>query len=222
MERSAQKQWLLWQLSWIVPGLAATGLFTWLAKSSKSDDLSGPLSVALASSALILGILSFRRDLYGIEIEFSAPRELRRTLRRIGLRLPIVFPIVGAVFCWMMFHKPDIHVTDRVLIVGGQGMRDGTQATIQIPGGLAGRSHLALTPTLTNPLNVGDCVGAAQLTLTPVINGEQRRPVDARPGREARLNISGASDAANLLVTLHEQDSLCTVNLGIGEAALYS
>lgn len=55
-----------------------------------------------------------------------------------------------------------------------------------------------------------------------MIDGEHRQPVSLRPGHEARLDLTGATHQAGVIVILHVQDPFCAVNLGVNQAVLYN
>jgi hypothetical protein len=101
-------------------------------------------------------------------------------------------------------------------------MQNGRQATIQIPGTPPQRRHLSLIPTLTNPAKVGDCVMPAQLDIILMSDGRAGQSVSLRAGHEVRLDLTGVTHQAKVIVTLHVQDISCTVDLGVGEAILYN
>ncbi|MCA1702215.1 MAG: hypothetical protein LC808_02660, partial [Actinobacteria bacterium] len=69
-----------------------------------------------------------------------ASRQGRMGLGALVTALVLVFS--GGVVCWTVLNKPDVPITDRIAVAGGQGMRDGTLATIEIPGTLPQRRHL--------------------------------------------------------------------------------
>ncbi|MGH3939039.1 MAG: hypothetical protein ACRDTG_10480 [Pseudonocardiaceae bacterium] len=210
----------------MLPTLVATfALALWLlAKGSKGNEISGALSLPMTIVATAIGVLMFlyqntpKGDKSG-----APPRSLRRTLRLAALLTGIVMGTGGGVFYWTVIHKTDSPVTDQVSVTDGQGMRDGGQATIQIPGQPPQRRYLAIVLTLTNPAEVGDCVAPAQLNITPVIDGQQQQPFSVRPGDEAKIDLTTVSHRASVLVTLHIPDqSLCRVDLGVSQAVLYN
>ncbi len=215
------------QLSWLLPLLVAIcALTVWLmAIGTKSRDIIPPLSLAMSVLGLVIAVLVF---LYQIDYppaednNVSPPRSLRWRLQLRALLITIVLGGSIGLFYWAVIHRPDIPVTDQVAVSSGQGMQDGGRATIHIPGEPPKRRNLAIIPNLINTASVGDCVKPAQLDLTPVIDGQQRQSVKARPGHEARLDLAGAHHQASVLVTLHTPDLSCRVDLTVDQAVLYN
>lgn len=208
--------WILWILIWFIP-LTVT-VFTlglWLlAKGSKGNEIFGLLLVPM--SIVTLGIIVLLYQISRKIYTSVAP------LRPAALLTSIVLGLGCSLLYWTVIHKTDIPVTDRVVVSSGEGMQNGGQAAIQIPGTPPQRSHLALIPILTNFSKVGDCVNPAQLDVTTVIDGQQRRSVRVRPGHEARLDLTSVTHQASVTVTLHVQDPSCTVDLSVGQAILYN
>ena len=151
----------------------------------------------------------------------SASRQGR--LRLGALVTTLVLAFSGGVVCWTVLNKPDVPITDRIAVAGGQGMRDRTSAIIEIPGTLPQRRHLALTLSLSNPATVGDCVHSARFDVSPVIDGQQWPPITGvRAGRETRIDLIAITHQMSLILDLHVADPSCTVNLGVGKAVLYN
>lgn len=231
---NSQARFLLGQLSWGLPLLTATcTLAVWLlSMGAKGNQIAGTLSLPVSIVGLTMSILAF---LYQTSVTDDdreggrngfPPRRLRRKLRR-RLRLAALLTGValggsGGFFYWTVIHKTDLPVTDQVTASSDQEMQDGGQETIQIPGSPPQRRYLSITPTLINSAKVGDCVGPARLDLTPVIDGQHRMPVSVRPNHEARLDLTGVTRKASVLVTLHTPDSSCRVKLGVDQAVLYN
>jgi hypothetical protein len=223
-ELHPRARFLLKQLIWGIPLLvAACALAVWLlSMGAKGSVIAGTLGLPVGIVGLGIAVLSF---LYQIG-EYTPPGGKNgaspQRLRLVALVTGVVLGVGGGLFYWTVIHKTDIPVTDRVLVFSGEGMHDGEQATIQIPGLPPQRRHLAITPTLINPANVGDCVTPARLNLTPVIDGQQREPISVRPGHEARLDLTGVTHQASVLVALYTPDTSCKIDLGVGQAVLYN
>ena len=197
-----------------------------LAVGSKGSNIIPPLSFAVSVLGLVIAVLVF---LYQIGYHrkrgnnVTSPRSLWRRMQLKALLTTIVLGGSIGLFYWTIIHKPDIPVTDQVAVsTSGQGMQDGGQATIHVPGQPPQRRNLAIIPNLINTATIGDCVKPAQLDLTPVIDGQQRQPVKVRPGHEARLDLAGATHQASVLVILHTPDPSCRVDLGVDQAVLYN
>jgi EmrB/QacA subfamily drug resistance transporter len=147
----------------------------------------------------------------------------RRKLQLAAVATVILLGAGGGIAYWTLNLKPEIPVTDLVVVSNGQGMHDDRQATIQLPGTPPPRRHIVLVLTLTNAASVGDCVNPARLDVTPVIDGQQWPSTDGvQPGREIRLNLTGAVHHTGVVVTLHVPDSSCTVDLQVSRAILYN
>jgi hypothetical protein len=210
--------WVPRQLIWFPPLLVTAFILTlWsAANGSKGNEIPGTLALTMSTVGLVATAL-----LFCISRKQSEP-PIKRLQLGVALFAAISLGACGGFFYWAVIHKTDIPVTDRVAVSGGRGMQNGGQATIQIPGTPPQRRHFALIMTLTNTAQVGDCVNPARLDVTPVIDGEQRQPVSLRPGHEARLDLTGATHQASVIVTLHVQDPFCAVNLGVNQAVLYN
>jgi hypothetical protein len=224
--------WALGQLSWFLAlVVSAFILALWLvSKGSKGNEISGALSLPVSIVGLGITVLLFKisreksepDNNNGREVSAAPPESVRRRLRLAALVTAIGLGVGGGFFYWTVIHKADIPVTDRVVVSGGQGMQNDGRATIQIPGTPPQRSHLALIPTLTNHSPVGDCVNPAQLDITPVIDGQHRPFLSLRSGDEARLDLTGVTHQASVIVALHEQDPFCMVDLDVDQAVLYN
>lgn len=218
-------QFLCRQSVWVIPTLVGASALTWwlFSKGSKGSEISSILSPLLAIVSIASSLLMFlyentpKGDRSGVP-----PINLRRTLRLSALLAGIILGAGGPVFYWTVIHKQDSPVTDQVSVSDGQGMHDGEQATIQIPGRPPQRDHLAIVLTLTNPAEVGDCVRPARLDITSVIDGRQRQLESVRPDQEIRLDLSEVTHSAAILVTLHTPDPACAVDLRVGQAVLYN
>ncbi|MGH8574071.1 MAG: hypothetical protein ACREX8_16080 [Gammaproteobacteria bacterium] len=157
-----------------------------------------------------------------ISINLMRIRSFRTSIITGTLLTVIVLGVAGSMAYWTVSRKADIPVTDLAVVSDGQGMHDGGQATIQIPGEPPPRRRLALILTLTNLASVGDCVHPARLDIAPVIDGQRWPSVDGlRSGRETRLNFTGATRRTGVVVTLHMPDPSCAVDLNVDRAILY-
>ncbi|MGQ0775086.1 MAG: MFS transporter [Pseudonocardiales bacterium] len=185
--------------------------------------LCGLLAVIMLAAAATLGLgpRTAHSDSV-ISIDLNRIRSIRKPIVTGTLLTVIVLGVAGSMAYWTVSRKAHIPVTDLVMVSDGQGMRDGGQATIQIPGEPPPRRRLALILTLTNLARVGDCVNPARLDIAPVIDGQQWPSVDGlQSGRETRLNFTGATRRTDVVVTLHMPDPSCAVDLNVDRAILY-
>lgn len=222
----SSKDRLVWQLAWIVPAVAAAiALVVWLlTMGRKGSDISGPLSLLVAILAFIFGISTWLSQRPGRTGNIRRPA-LTGLKKKMLLMLIVTLCVISlgtaTVGVWHVLNKPDIQVTDLMIVKNGEVMHNGEQATALIPGNPPQREKLSLIPTLTNPDMVGDCAGPAQLQVELVVDGVPGLPLLSFPGDEINLDLKGVTRRAHVLITPYLQDSSCRVDLGVEKAVLH-
>ncbi|SEG53682.1 hypothetical protein SAMN04489712_106109 [Thermomonospora echinospora] len=215
-ERSPSTRFMVW---FFFVSLGALVLTVWLLSlGAKGSEISGVLSllVALVSPFIPVFIDRLSREQGGPGLPLPSRKWLMFvTAALLGMTLSLVY--------WFAYHKPDLNVTDRVVLGKAAGLRDGSTATVRIRPPL-GRSHLYLVFGLTNRSEVGDCVDPATLRGTLTVDGVDRGEIDARAGQELRYPLGKAENSVDLTVTLSEEkgDRTCSVDLRVTEAVLYN
>lgn len=147
-----------------------------------------------------------------------------------------ISPISALVVCvaavpvyWYGIHRPDLPVTDRVVLAPSGGVLQvggpaaSSQVVLWVPGAPR-RNNLALTLVLTNVHSWGDCVSPARLKIVPFVDGTARAEVDdVRSGREVKIPLTGATRSVWLRVNLvTENDRSCEVKPSVKEATLFN
>jgi hypothetical protein len=210
-------------LFWVVPLLiAACSTTVWLLSlGAKGAGIADTLSFFVGVLALIAAILAF--------LSRSTPIPAVDRPMSAGLKLLLLAEgtmLLGAgvaLSYWLVVVKPDLQLTGQVAVANGRGLVDGAQASITLPGEPPERRYLSLTPTLVNPRTVGDCVAAAELDITLVVDGKLQDPSPGhRSNRELRLDLDGVSRDAKVLFTVHMPDPGCGVDLDLSEAVLFN
>jgi EmrB/QacA subfamily drug resistance transporter len=206
--------------------VAALGTPHTLAQIQTGFQRGWVIAAACALAAAVISMVLLTSQLAPQPIP-AAPQAAASRSRRI-LRLGALFTVIllsagGGIFYWTVSRKTDVPVTDLMVVSDGQGMHDGGQAAIQIPGTPPQRRHLILILTLTNSASVGDCVNPARLDVTPVMDGQQWPSITGlRSGHETRLDLTGTARHTGVIVTLYVPEPSCTVDLNVNKAILYN
>lgn len=138
----------------------------------------------------------------------------------------IVVVIVVVAVYWIIIHRPDKPITDRVaLSPTGAGLRTGNAVRMAVPGNPPQRDNIALTLTVVNrDPAASNCVSPARLYIDSFVDGVRAKgpQVIARSAEQVKLPLTGATRTAQLRITLRERDPACVVDLHVTEATLFN
>jgi hypothetical protein len=130
----------------------------------------------------------------------------------------------GGVLAWStLINKPDIQLTDRVVVTGGDDVGDKGQVEIMIPGEPSARKKLALILRLENLKKVGDCVAPAGMDISLIGDGVARPKISgARSGEELELSLEGVAHTATVQVVVNTPDPDCKFGIHVDKAVLFN
>ncbi|MBW4716983.1 hypothetical protein [Saccharothrix obliqua] len=190
-----------------------------LLLGNKGQGIADAVSLLVGTASLVVTLLGLQHS----AVRKGAERPRKPLPRWVFAAVGVAVGAIAGAFFWFLVVKPDVPVTDLVDIGNGDRMADGEQASFRVPGLPPERRYLFFVPTLVNHDSVGDCVGAARLSVTLVRDGRKDAVrEDLLPNREIRLDLDGTAREARVLIALAMPDPACVVDLDVTEAVLYN
>ncbi|MGH3942841.1 MAG: hypothetical protein ACRDTG_30305 [Pseudonocardiaceae bacterium] len=222
----------VWHLIWVAPVtlVLITLVILLLLQSEKGNEAAGPLSVLLTGMSLIFSILIHlvgpRRPPSSDDTKLShisVAKWTRKTILIVSLPGMLALLVGGILILWIVLNKPDIQMTDHLIITSGEEIRAGREAKFDILEDPSARDKLSLTLRLENLREVGDCVAPARLDITLKGDGvERQRTSGIRSEEEIELNMQSVTRSATLVVYLSTPDPDCLFRIHVDEAVLFN